>query len=984
MTLKNWRAFEYHGFFPFDNNDAHEQQLITNCKLYTVNDINNMKILSSNSHNLYVLHLNCCSLHSKFNAFCAFLLQLEHQPDVICLTESWLAPHDDFLHIPGYNFFNFPRVTGDRGGGIAMYISIKLDVTQCNINIVPVSFLAAFLHLHVPGYNKRISFITVYRPPSTSKDEFLSEFEQLMQCVSLGASDYCIVSGDFNIDLLDKNQYSCSLMNLLLSFNCFPTIYIPTHALTRNASLIDNIFSNFPNVICSGVISEQLSDHLPVFSIFDLKQPPTNTCANNNTTAVRPITKVGLDLASNDLKNEDWSFITSSSNIEDDYNTFINIITNTFNYRLPIKYLIKNKSVATSKQWMTMGIRNSCKNKSKLYKRVVEGTYPIDAYIKYRNKLNYIIKKSKADYYLNIIRSNVRNSKVAWNVVNELLGKNKSNSTLSSNINCNKINEFFVSLGKNAISTLPPKIDNNPTLRCSCKNSFVLSDTNVDEVILITKTIASKASCGIDGISSVMLKHVINVIASPLSMIINKSFHTGTVPSALKLSRVIPIFKSGNKDELINYRPIPLLSVFSKVLEKLVYKRMISFINKNKLITNSQFGFRANHSTSHAVMHLTDLITSFLDKSEKVAGVFLDISKAFDSLDHDILLQKLHAYGFRGLTHQWLASFVTNRFQCVVSNNTQSNFLKITHGIAQGSTLGPLMFILYINDLPDVSDNCDFVLFADDTTVLFHNKNVDQLASNMNNELYAIAEWFINNRLALNLKKTCVLPFYVRKPFIMPSIYVANSLIPCVNNNRFLGVIIDSVLSWTYQVNYICNKLSQCVYMLRACADCVPLHVRLQMYFAFAQSYLLYGVECWGKTSVENLNKILVLQKRLIRYMYSLSPLTHCAPYAASANITFIDDLYYYQLCVLAYKVFNNLPMPSCICHVFSRPHYSHNTRTVSLNFVTLNSKLNIRRYSPLVNCIFVWNSLSNDHRTLTRLHLFKAQLKLTLFCKYH
>ena len=189
----------------------------------------------------------------------------------------------------------------------------------------------------------------------------------------------------------------------------------------------------------------------------------------------------------------------------------------------------------------------------------------------------------------------------------------------------------------------------------------MLEDANTNEVISIIRNLISKKSCGLDGISTVILKYIAEAVASLLTRIINKSFHYGTVPSALKLSRVIPVFKSGNKDDLINYRPISLLPVISKVFEKLVYIRMISFVdknNKNKIISSSQFGFRRNHSTNHAIIHLSDLISNNLDNSLKVAGIFLDISKAFDFLDHDILLQKLNVYGFRGPIFSWLKSLL--------------------------------------------------------------------------------------------------------------------------------------------------------------------------------------------------------------------------------------------------------------------------------------------------------------------------------------
>ena len=266
------------------------------------------------------------------------------------------------------------------------------------------------------------SFIGNYCPPSTSKDDFLLELELLMQTVSRNLSDSIIVRGDLNIDLLDNNQYSSNLINLFLYFNCFPTIYTPASALMENASLLDHIFVNAPKILYSGVIAEKFSDHLPVFTIIELPEITAIIDKHIITRSARHISKKGVDLIRQDLAKTNWSFVLESSDIESNYNIFSEKLVNIFDHRLPIQYINTKITRKDSNKWITQSCK-SCKQKIKLYKKVLKGTVLMADYLQYCNRLNLIIKCCKADYYLNIIQNNIKNFKVAWNVVNELLGK---------------------------------------------------------------------------------------------------------------------------------------------------------------------------------------------------------------------------------------------------------------------------------------------------------------------------------------------------------------------------------------------------------------------------------------------------------------------------------------------------------------------------------------------------------------------------------
>lgn len=283
----------------------------------------------------------------------------------------------------------------------------------------------------------------------------------------------------------------------------------------------------------------------------------------------------------------------------------------------------------------------------------------------------------------------------------------------------------------------------------------------------------------------------------------------------MKVAKVVPLYKDGDKHMFTNYRPISLLSQFSKVLEKKFVQKLDEFIEKKKqLLNESQYGFRLGRSTASATMNIVEDIVNATDNKKHTIGVFIDLKKAFDTVDHSILLSKLKLYGVRGIVLDWLSSYLNKRQQYVQYNNNKSNNMQIKCGIPQGSVLGPKLFILYINDICDVSKLLNFVLFADDTNIYLSGNDLNELVISMEQEMVKVKEWFDINRLSLNLKKTKFMIFGNRKKDDSIVLSIAGTKIMKVREFRFLGVLLDEEFTWKPHILYIQKKISKSIFVL--------------------------------------------------------------------------------------------------------------------------------------------------------------------------
>ena len=436
-----------------------------------------------------------------------------------------------------------------------------------------------------------------------------------------------------------------------------------------------------------------------------------------------------------------------------------------------------------------------------------------------------------------------------------------------------------------------------------------------------------------------------------LTHLFNLSITKGIVPKELKIGKV---YKNENCMLVNNFRPVSVLPLFSKILERLMYSWILSFFNKHNLFYKYQFGFRERHGTAIALIVLIDKIMSALNEGDYVLGVFLDLSKAFDTVDHNILLMKLYKYGSKGVAYDWIKSYLEERKQYVSFNKHDSSTMDIKCGVPQGSILGPLLFLIYVNDLSNVSSILFILLFADDTNVFVTGKNLSTLFTTMNSELVRLSEWMNVNKLSLNVKKTKYMVFCTKKPSVILNDIVLNCEIKeKVEHFKFLGVHIDSKLKWSYHIQFIRKKMSKGIGILYRAKDYLKYDTLLTLYYSFIYPYIVYCIEVKG-----NLVSLLKLQKRVLRIIKSVPTKTDSAPLFRELGILSVFKVYMIKLAVVTFKSYYGFSIES-IKELFTDVQSVHDrdTRQSRKYYVPFTRKEIVRK-SFKYRAAKLWNNL--------------------------
>ena len=490
------------------------------------------------------------------------------------------------------------------------------------------------------------------------------------------------------------------------------------------------------------------------------------------------------------------------------------------------------------------------------------------------------------------------------------------------------------------LTTLASKIPDNDLshkkfLPENIKTSLFLNPTNETEIKNVISQLKEGAP-GRDGIASKNIKHIKDSISYPLTNIVNLSFEQGVFPSELKFAIITPLYKAKDPMFFNNYRPISLLSVFSKIIERLMYNRLLNFINRHKIFNQNQFGFRNNHSTFMALIILVENLVDALDNGNCAVGIFLDFQKAFDTVDHGILLDKLYCYGIRGIAHDWFVSYLSNRQQSVIYNGYESELQVMRCGVPQGSILGPMLFLLYINDLTNVSSFFMPILFADDTNLFCTGIDLKSMIRQVNEELAKIYAWVNANKLSLNIDKTNFMLFMPKySSHCADHIVINQTRIQEVKETKFLGVIIDNKLKWSAHIKYISKKIAKGIGIILKSRKVFSNETLLSLYHTFVYPYLSYCIHVWGKAYNTHLNHLIVLQNKAMRIINGVPPRTNMDNFYIEMNILTVKHIFNYHIGLFMFKYVNNMT-PDVFDNFFRNVSdiHQHNTRNATQNLL--------------------------------------------------
>ena len=729
--------------------------------------------------------------------------------------------------------------------------------------------------------------------------------------------------GDYNVDLLKCNSNSrvSEFIELLFSFGLMQIVTKPTRCTDNSASLIDHIITNHhvPSYT-SVILTSKISDHFPILYFL----PSKSTIDKPKSFTSRDFSVENMKKFENSISSINWNFVKEEPDAQSAYNAFFNIFHNLYSLQFPLRTVKFNQNIHCLEPWMSPALLISRITKIKLASLNARSPCVLSNsnYKKYRNLYNTTLRAAKKMFFEKKLKENQNNLKKTWDILRTAINSGGQNKDPITELFCNGINHTdpveIATVLNQFFTTAPQKIvDELPVAHCSpevyfnnpVSFSFSSSPVSQAEIVNAASQLLPKKSEDFNGLSMFFIKKFIHVLSLPLLHLISKSLETGVIPNQLKIAKVVPIFKSGDKLSPDNYRPISLLPNFSKILEKIVSNRLIGFLGDHNLISEHQFGFRKGHSTIHPLMLFMNNLTSALNKKQISIAIFCDLRKAFDTVNHKILLDKLQNMGVRGVELLWFKNYLSNRKQFVSIRDANSVLMEIILGVPQGSILGPLLFLIYINDLPKCSKLFS-QLFADDTTQSASNDNLEALTLFVNHEFHKTVNFFCSHRLSLHPEKTKFMIVSSATVNTVPNIvinynslngvqdpskiynmnYINNSITPYA---KFLGVLIDPKLTFKPHVANIVKKVSTALYFLRGAKKVLNPRALKFIYYALFHSHLIYASQLWSCCSESLLKPIVTKQKMAIRILSNAKYNSHTEPLFKKLNI-----LPFAQLCL--------------------------------------------------------------------------------------
>lgn len=869
--------------------NTHILNNIEQCKNY----LSNIKY----SNDFSIFHANIRSIGKNFDEFMIYLSELKDRFDCICLSETWNIENMNNFNIKGYdNYYNQGNI--NQNDGSVMYIR---ETIKHEVEMVQISNVKA-IKIRINHLNSVSTVTQIYRPhTNTNVNNFNTELNFYLK--NLEKCDYNYIIGDLNIDIKSQKEHANEYLDNLYEYGFHSLINEYTRIQGSSKSCLDHIFikSTKPNFSTkAAVLKSNFTDHYCTMAITELNSNLKIAKKDNY------INRLNKDTYKSLLINTNWQSFYSSENPEQATDILMNKLKEILNKSTT---KIKQKNIKKRKEWMTAGLLTSIATRDHIYNELTKN--PNDNELKekyriYKNKVNNLIKTTKNNYYREKLDKCKNNTKKVWEIVNDITNDQKTKNNTINKIKvdgniienkkqiANEYNKHYSEIGtKMANKIISPE---QKFLETAFDKTFYLSPIKESEVDLFIQSLKNFKSPGYDNIRSELIKYCKETFVPILTHLINLIFKTSICPSHFKIAIIKPLFKSGDKEQIINYRPLSLISNFAKIFEKALKSKMENFLKKYKLLNMNQFGFRQNTSTEDAIASLTGRIYECIDAKIPCIAVFIDLAKAFDTIDHRHMLGKLWNIGFRGPVYDLIKSYLNNRIQHVQIENDVSEPRNVLCGLPQGTVLAPLLFIIFLNNLLNLTIEGRTISFADDTAIFFQANTWAELITLISKNLKIIKDWFDYHVLSINIDKTKYLAFnsYNKNLPTFTEIKIANTQysIQHAPTIKYLGIIIDSNLKWDHHVMSIVKRLRLLTYKFRQLRNVLNLNEIKIIYDSLVRSILKYGIIAWGGVNQTNLKPLTQINKKIIKIILNKNSLYPTERIYKELNVPSIRHIY--------------------------------------------------------------------------------------------
>lgn len=952
------------------------------------------QVSATNSLNeLNVGHLNIFHLHNKVTDLCAFF-QTQSQYHIFGVTESRLTRNvsDNLVNIPNYQILRKDsankrekrkkKIKGDsatcKPTGIAVYIhnSIKKQVTRRH-ELEPDNIEVIWLEVK-SNLSSPILIGFLYRNPAVN-DVWINDFENMMDSVSMTRQDIYIL-GDFNIDLMKMKKRQWHSVKSL--YGLTQMVKKPTRTTRNSTTLIDHIYtSNCQSVNNVSILDVGISDHCVIRCNIRVS---VKKSTNNGHTHIlyRSFKHFDKELFLRDIRCTPFQNVFSFTDPEKAMSWWINVFTNILDKHAPIKKKRVRKS--SIPPWLNNDIKQAMKKRNALKKEK-----KFEEYKKQRNHIKVLIRQAKKQYF-NTLVSDQKDIPALWRAINAFSKENLETKEIPRNLTSDHFNQHFLSIAESLTQGLfedSNKFECSEQLKEFCSRQlnsksnvslFSIPYISVTEVIDLILNIKNSKASGHDAINSNFLKMSVPFIAESLTYIYNLCIQQNIFPQSLKIGKVTPIPKTKELSDVNNFRPISVLSILSKPLERHVHKHLSNFLESSNLLLDSQSGFRTNHSCQTALTEIIDRWLLSINKSKVNGSVFLDFKKAFDLVNHNIILKKLKEYGLSQSCLSFFESYLKDRKQSVNINGSLSYEGGILYGVPQGSILGPLLFSIFINDLPlSISDpNINCTLFADDATIDTSDKDVQVISERLQTCINEISGWCFSNHMILNPSKTKCMIITTRQKHQLKlpklNLTVQSQPVEQVNTHRLLGVTIDEQLNWKPHIRTVCNKVSKNIFLLSKLKYYLNFESRKLFFHAHIKSHIDYASTLWDRCADVHLIRLNSLYRRATKHVMLESSVPTDSKleqmHLLSLRKQLIFKKYVYMHKVLFGKTPQNIKL------LFQRFKQSGKcSRNKTLRFPY--PKIEIFKTSFSYSGAFIWNKLPATLHFCSSLSYFKTEI---------